>query len=193
LLGKATTFGLTPYGRDDISRGWGLTAEFGCLRLERLSGEEEVSGERMYLPTPFSHEYGITGGPASPEAARTVFGLVSEELEQIVTALRKGSFPILGYSQADLRCSVSSCTIPGGWPHVITSNLALYGNVVSLETFIRVVVSSLPQGQLGARFPSLQPVFKRLMKLMVLQRRGVPYCKEMLEMESAHSVTTAKV
>ena len=78
-----------------------------------------------------------------------------------------------------------SCIIPGCLPHVVTSSLALYGNVLSLETFIRVVVSSLPQGRLGVRFPSLPPVFKHLMRLLVVRRRGVPYTKDMLEVAPA--------
>jgi hypothetical protein len=70
----------------------------------------------------------------------------------------------------------------------VTSNLALYGNVVTPETFIRVLVSSMPQGQLSARFPSLQPIFKQLMRLSVMPRRGVPYCKDMLELTPARAL-----
>jgi hypothetical protein len=54
--------------------------------------------------------------------------------------------------------------------------------VVSLETFIRIMVSSLPQGQLTQRFPELQQVLKQLMKLIATQRRGVLYSREMLEL-----------
>ena len=32
------------------------------------------------------------------------------------------------------------------------------------------------------RFPELQPVFKQMMKLMVIRRRGMPYSKEILEL-----------
>jgi hypothetical protein len=60
--------------------------------------------------------------------------------------------------------------------------MALYGNIASLETFVRVVVSSLPQGQLSTRFPTLQPVIKQLMKMMANQRRGILYSREMLEL-----------
>lgn len=182
LLGKATPAGLTYFGRDDISNSWAVTAEFGCLRLERLSGDEEITGDQLFLPTLVSYDYGITGPNESPEVSRVIFGLLPPELEQLVNVLRHGSFPMLGFSLADLRCSISCCVIPGCWPHVVTSNLALYGNVVSLETFVRVLVSSLPQGQLGVRFPALQPAFKQMMRLMVWQRRGVPYSKEMLEL-----------
>ncbi len=181
LLGKATSVGLAPFHREDLPNAWAVTSELGCLRLERLSGEEEVTSDQIYLPTPFCYEYGVMGPTASPEVTRAVFGLLSWELEEMVTRLRNGSFPVLGFSRTELRCALSGCTIPGHWPHVVTSNLALYGNVVSLETFARVLVSSLPQGQLSARFPALQPIFKQTMKMAVLPRRGVPYCKEIVE------------
>ena len=58
--------------------------------------------------------------------------------------------------------------------------MALHGNVVSLETFMRTVVASLPQGRLSARFPALQPVFKQMMRVVVAQRRGLLYTKETL-------------
>jgi hypothetical protein len=61
------------------------------------------------------------------------------------------------------------------------SGLSLYGNVVSLESFMRILLSSLPQGALAVRFPSLQPVFKHLMKLAVVRRRGLPFTKEVIE------------
>jgi hypothetical protein len=182
LLGKATPFGLSSFSRHDLGRAWALTAEFGCLRLERLTGEEEVTTEQLVLPTPFSYEYGIDGMSGSSDVIRAIFGLSPAELEQLVSILRRGSFPVLGFSQVDLRCSISGCTIPGYWPHVIISNLALYGNVVSLETFVRIVVSSLPQGQLTKRFPQLQQVLKQMMKLMANQRRGILYNREMLEL-----------
>jgi len=182
LLGKATPFGLSSFTRNDVARAWALTAEFGCLRLERLSGEEEVTDEQLVLPKPFSYEYGIDGVSASSETTRAIFGLSPAELEQLVSVLRCGSFPVLGFSQVDLRCSISGCTIPGYWPHVVVSNVALYGNVVSLETFVRIVVASLPQGHLAIRFPALQKIIKQMMKLMATQRRGVLYSREMLEL-----------
>src|SRR5215813_14721799 len=79
LLGKVTPVGLTSYNRQDAGKSWGLTAEFGALRLERLVGDEEVTGEQLFLPTPFSNEYGVGGGPDSQEAARAVFGLLPQE------------------------------------------------------------------------------------------------------------------
>ncbi|MFO1475453.1 MAG: hypothetical protein U1F98_02235 [Verrucomicrobiota bacterium] len=181
LLGRATPGGLASFSRDEVTRGWALTAEYGCLRLERLSGEEELTGDSLILPNPFAYEYGIAGANNSDETTRAVFGLLSSELEQLVTTLRKGSFPVLGYSPKDLKCSVSSCVIPAYWPHVVVSNLALYGNVVSLESFVRIVVSSLPQGHLGARFPVLQPVIKQMFGMSIMYRRGIPYSKELLE------------
>jgi hypothetical protein len=182
LLGKATPFGLSSFTRHDIARAWALTAEFGCLRLERLTGEEEVTSDQLVLPTPFSYEYGIDSLEGGSEVTRAVFGLLPGELEQLVSVLRKGSFPVLGFSQVDLRCSISGCTIPGYWPHVVVSNMALYGNVVSLETFVRVVVASLPQGHLAMRFPALQSVVKQLLKIMAAQRHGVLYSRQMLEL-----------
>ena len=181
LLGKATPRGLAAFGREDVFRSWALTAEFGCLRLERLSGDEEVTGQQLFLPLPADYDYGITGPVKSPELTRAVFGLLPLELEKLVSVLRRGSFPVLGFSQQDLRCSLTCCIIPGYWPHVVTSNMALHGNVVSLEAFVRVLVSSLPQARLSARFPDLQPVFARMMRMVVKQRRGVPYSREMLE------------
>jgi hypothetical protein len=182
LLGKATPFGLSSFTRQDIGRSWALTAEFGCLRLERLTGEEQVTTDQLVLPTPFSYEYGIDGASTSSEVTRAIFGLCPEELEQLVSVLRHGSFPVLGFSQVDLRCSISGCTIPGYWPHVVVSNMALYGNVVSLETFVRIIMASLPQGHLAVRFPALQQVIKQMMKLMATQRRGILYSREMLEL-----------
>jgi hypothetical protein len=182
LLGKATPFGLSSFTRHDVARAWALTAEYGCLRLERLTGEEEVTADQLILPTPFCYEYGIDGVGSSPEITRAIFGLLPGELEQLVSVLRRGSFPVLGFSQVDLRCSISGCSIPGYWPHVVVSNLALYGNVVSLETFVRIIVSSLPQAQLGIRFPALKQVIQQMMKLMATQRRGILYSREMLEL-----------
>ncbi len=182
LLGKATPLGLAAFGREDVTRHWALTAEFGCLRLERLAGDEEVTGEQVFLPLPADYNYGITGPDKTPETTRAIFGLLAAELEQLVSALRRGSFPVLGFSQRDQRCSLTCCIIPGYWPHVVTSNMALHGNVVSLEAFVRVMTASLPQARLSARFPQLQPVFEQMMRLVVRRRRGIPYSREMLEM-----------
>jgi hypothetical protein len=66
--------------------------------------------------------------------------------------------------------------------------MALHGNVVSLEAFVRVMVSSLPQARLCARFPSLQPVFEQMMRVVVKRRRGMPYCQEMLEVAPGPAV-----
>ena len=182
LLGKATPFGLSSFTRHDLGRAWALTAEFGCLRLERLTGEEEVTASQLVLPTPFSYEYGIDGAGDDADVTRAIFGLLPGELEQLVSVLRRGSFPVLGFSQVDLRCSISGCTIPGYWPHVVISNMALYGNVASLETFVRIVVASLPQGHLASRFPNLQAVVQQMMKMMATQRRGALYSREILEL-----------
>jgi hypothetical protein len=182
LLGKATPAGLIAFGRSDVAGGWALTAEYGCLRLERLSGYEEVTGDHFYLPTAFSYEYGILGANDSPEATRAVFGLLPSELEQLITVLRRGSFPVLGYSHTDLKCSISSGIIPAHWPHIVVSNLAMCGNVVSVETFMRIVVSSLPQNHLSIRFPSLQQAVKQMLKLTIVQRRGIPYLKETVDL-----------
>jgi hypothetical protein len=182
LLGKATPLGLAAFSREDVTRSWALTAELGCLRLERLAGDEEVTGEQVFLPLPTDYEYGITGPEKSPELTRAVFGLLVSELEQLVTVMRSGSFPVLGLSQRDLRCSLTSCIIPGYWPHIVVSNMALHGNVVSLEAFVRVMVTSLPQARLCARFPELQPVFIQMMRLVVKPRRGAPYSPEILEL-----------
>ena len=182
VLGKATANGLEAFRRDDIRRSWAVTAEFGCLRLERLSGDEEYTGLEIFLTTPFSYDYGISGMPGAPELTRAIFGLMPAELEQLVTTLRRGSFPVLGFSPADTRCSILSSVIPACWPHLVVSNLALYGNVVSLEAFVRILICSVPQGHLNMRFPALQSVLKHLLRLMVVQRRGLPYCNEMLEL-----------
>ena len=182
LLGKATPLGLAAFSREDISRSWALTAEFGCLRLEQLSGDEEVTGEQVYLPLPADYDYGITGPDKSPQLTRAVFGLLASELEQLISAMRRGGFPVLGFSQRDLRCSLTGSVIPGYWPHVVISNMALHGNTVSLEAFVRVMVASLPQARLSTRFPDLQPIFKQMMRLVVKPRYGVPFCHEMLEL-----------
>ena len=185
LLGKTTVGGIASFNRFDVASSWAVTSELGCLRLERLSGEEEVIGDHFYLPTPFSYEYGATGSSDSPEMVRAVFGLLPSELEQLVAVLRQGSFPVLGYSDTDLKCGISSTIIPAYWPHVVVSNMAVYGNTVSVEAFVRILVSSLPQTHLGLRHPSLQPVVKQMLKLLLVQRRGIPYTKEMLELAPA--------
>jgi hypothetical protein len=182
VLGKATPTGIAAFRREDIGRSWAVTAEYGCLRLERLSGDEEVTGLEVFITTPFSYEYGISGLPSAAELTRSVFGLLPTELETLVTTLRRGSFPVLGFSPGDTKCSVNGSIIPGSWPHVVISNLSLYGNVVSVEGFMRVLVASMPQGQITARFPTLQPLVKHLLRLMVVQRRGLPYCREVLEL-----------
>src|SRR5260370_18673459 len=74
LLGKATPFGLTSFTGHDIARAWALTAESGCLRLERLSGEEEVTTDQLVLPTPFSYEFVIDGLTCSSAMTRAIFG-----------------------------------------------------------------------------------------------------------------------
>jgi hypothetical protein len=185
LLGKATPSGIASFGPDDVSRGWAVTSERGSLRLERLSGDEELTGLELSLPTPACYDYGIAGVDASPAVTRAVFGLLPAELEQIVAVLRRDSFPVLGFSSRPLKCSISGGIIPGCWPHVVLSNQALYGNVICLESFVRIVVSSLPQGQLAARFPALQPMLKQLMMLVVAQRRGLPYHEGILSLAPA--------
>jgi hypothetical protein len=185
LLGKATSSGIVPFRRDDVANSWAVTAEFGCIRLERLTGDEEVTGLEIFLTTPFSYEYGIAGATGVPELTRAVFGLLPSELEQLVSAMRRGSFPVLGFSRGDLKCDISACIIPGCWPHVVVSNLALYGNVISVETMLRVLLSSMPQGNLTVRFPGLQNMVKHILRLIVIQRRGIPYCKEMLDLAPA--------
>jgi hypothetical protein len=189
LLGKMTLGGIAPFHRYDVASSWALTSELGSLRLERLSGDEEVLGDHFYLPTPFSYEYGITGTSDSPEMVRAVFGLLPSELEQLVALLRRGSFPVLGYADTDLKCGISSTVIPAYWPHVVVSNMAVYGNTVSVEAFVRVLVSSLPQTHLGLRFPTLQPVIKQMLRLLLLKRRGIPYTKEMVELSPAGALT----
>jgi hypothetical protein len=191
LLGKATPLGLAAFSREDLSRSWALTAEFGCLRLECLSGDEEVTGEQVFLPLPSDYNYGVTGADESSDVNRAVFGLLASELEQLITVLRRGSFPVLGFSQRDQRCSLTCCTIPGYWPHVVTSSMALHGNLVSLEAFVRVMVASLPQARLSTRFPDLQPVFKQMMRLVVRPRSGIPYSQEMLELAPGPALAKA--
>jgi hypothetical protein len=185
LLGKATPAGIASFTPADVSRSWALTAEFGCLRLERLAGDEEVTRSQIFLPAPSSYEYGVAGAEGTPEIARAVFGLLPSELEQLVCLLRRGSFPVLGFSLNDQRCSITSNVIPGYWPHVVTSNMAMHGNVISLETFMRVMVSSLSQSRLAIRFPALQPLFRRTMQLMTAHRRGIPFTRETIALAPA--------
>jgi len=188
LLGKATPTGMAPFGPEYVRRSWAVTAEFGCIRLERLTGDEEVTGLELFLPTPLTYDYGISGVSGAPELTRAIFGLLPSEMEELVNALRKGSFPVLGFSLRDLKCSISSTIIPACWPHLVVSNLALYGNVVSVETFIKILVSSLPHGHLGIRFPFLQQVAKEILSLMGAQRPGFPYCKEMIALAPAEAL-----
>ena len=66
LLGKATPLGLAAFSREDVSRSWALTAEFGWLRLERLSGNEEVTGEQVFLPLPSDYRWRWLRDPPWP-------------------------------------------------------------------------------------------------------------------------------
>lgn len=192
LLGKATPAGISAFGREDVGRAWAVTSEYGSLRLERLAGDEEVTGLDLYLPTPLNYDYGISGVTASPELIRAVFGLLPSELDQLVKILRQGSFPILGFSPGEVKCGITNCIIPGYWPHVVVSNLALYGNVVSVESFVRIIVSSLPQGHLAARFPALQTILRQIMKLSIARPRGVPYSSEILSLSPADTTFIPK-
>ena len=188
LCGKATPSGLAAFRREDVGRSWAVTAEFGCIRLERMTGEEEVTGLELYLPTCVSYEYGIVGISGATELTRVIFGLAPTELEELVTLLRRGSFPVLGLSETDVTCSITGCVIPRGWPHIVVSNLPQYGNVVSVEGFIKIVVSSLPNGQLGIRYPGLKELAREILKLMGAQRPGIPYHREMLSLAPAELV-----
>ncbi len=138
-------------------------------------------GYQLVLPTPFSYEYGISG-TESTELTRAIFGLLPSELERLVTVLRSGSFPVLGFSQTDLKCCVTSGVIPAYWPHVVVSNLTLYGDAVSLEAFVRILVASMSQGRLLMRYPGLQQLVKQMLWLMILQRKGAPYTKDVLDL-----------
>lgn len=191
LLGKATPFGILPFRPEDLGCSWAVTAEFGCIRLERLSGDEEVTGFKLLLPDSASYDYGITGTGETADLTRMIFGLLPWEMEELVTVLRRGSFPVLGHSFADLQCSISSCVIPACWPHVVVSNQPQYGNAVSLETFVRILVSSLPNGKIAVHLPNLQQVAGDLLKLMGTDRPGIPYHSELLNVAPA-GVLTAK-
>jgi hypothetical protein len=190
LLGKATHLGIVPFTSEDVLGGWALTAEFGCLRLERLRGDEEMTGDRLLLPTSASYDYGIVGDNDCPQTVRSIFGLLPSELELLTTLLRRGSYPILGFSRHELKCSITSSLIPPCWPHLVVSNMELCGNVISVEAFIRVLVSSLPQGRLSTRFPGLQQLVKQMLKLRIIQRRGFPYTKDVLELAPNTALTT---
>jgi len=179
VLGRVVPSGPAPFGATEAG-SMVLTAEFGSLRLERLGGDEENTGLEIALPTAFSKEYGIAGAPEAPSLTRGIFGLQSSELEQVVTVLRRGNYPMTGFSREQLKCSVSSSIIPPSWPHVVLSNQPLYGNVVSVEAFVRILVSSIPEGQLARRFPALLPEVKKMMSVVVNQRRGLPYHPEVL-------------
>jgi hypothetical protein len=182
LLGKAGLAGLEPFGGDDPSRAWALTSELGCLRLERLIGDEEITGEHCFLPNLFSSDYGVSGGPDAPALTRAVFGLLPTELKSLMAALRRGNHPAMGFAHEELRCSLSACLIPPGWPHVVVSSSPLFGNVVSLESFLRIVISSLPQGRLVLGMPGLHPVFQEMVKLLLMPRVGLPYTRDTLEL-----------
>jgi hypothetical protein len=187
LLGKATHAGFTAFGADDVSRSWAVTAEHGCLRLEKMSGDEEVTGLELLLPTAMCYDYGIAGADHSPALTRAVFGLLPGELEDTVSILRRGNFPVLSFSRVSTKCSFSSTIIPGCWPHVVISDQALYGNVLSVESFVRLLVASLPHGHLAVRFPALQPMLKQMMTLMIAQRRGLPCNSEVLNLVPAEA------
>jgi hypothetical protein len=187
LLGKATPAGIAAFGADDVSRSWAVTAEHGCIRLERMTGDEEITGLELLLPTAMSYDYGIAGATNSPALTRAVFGLLPVELEQAISVLRRGNFPVLSFSRASTKCSLGSGIIPGCWPHVVISDQALYGNILSVESFVRLLVASLPHGRLATRFPALQPLLKQMMTLMIIQRAGLPYTSEVLNLAPAEA------
>jgi hypothetical protein len=189
LLGKATNAGIAPFGPEDVMRSWAVTAEHGCIRLERMTGDEEVTGLELLLPTAACYDYGIAGAGESPALTRAVFGLQPGELEDTVNILRRGNFPVLSFSRTSTKCSLASTIIPGSWPHIVVSDQALYGNVLSVESFVRLLVSSLPQGRLAGRYPALQPLLKQMMTLMIVQRRGLPYTIEVANLASTEALT----
>jgi hypothetical protein len=188
LLGRATPGGIAAFGADDVARHWAVTAEHGCLRLERMTGDEEITGLELLLPSAMSYDYGIAGAGHSPALTRAVFGLLPTELEEAVNVLRRDNFPLLSFSRVSTKCSLSSGIIPGCWPHVVISDQALYGNVLSIESFVRLLVASLPHGRLATRFPALQPLLKQMMTLMVVERRGLPYASEVLNLAPAEAL-----
>src|ERR1051325_4150089 len=98
LLGKATPTGMAPFGPEDVRTSWAVTAEFGCIRLERLTGDEEITGLTLALPTSLSYGYGVVADGGAEELSRLVFGLLPQEMEELVNTMRRGSFPQLGYS-----------------------------------------------------------------------------------------------
>jgi len=193
LLGRATPTGIVPFGPNDFAVGWAVTAEHGTLRLEQLSGDEEPTGLELFLPTTFSRDFGIAGAFAAPTLTRTVFGILPAELDEMVAILRQGNYPQMGLARTPLRCAICSGVIPAGWPHVLVSNQPLYGNVVCLESFIRILVSSVPEGHLARRFPSLLPTLKKLMTLVLTRRPGVPYLPEMLKYVPSETVGSKNV
>jgi hypothetical protein len=144
----------------------------------------------LVLPSPFSYDYGVTGSDGAGELTRAVFGLLPSELEGLATMLRRGSFPVLGFSQTDLKCCISSTQIPAYWPHMVVSNLTLYGDAVCLEAFVRILVASMSQGRLLIRYPGLQQLVKQMLWLMILKRRGILYTKEMLELAPQNTLAT---
>src|SRR3954471_13590776 len=84
LLGKATPFGITAFRREDLGYSWAATAEFGCIRLERLTGDEEVTGLKLALPTSVSYEYGVMSVGGAEDMSRLIFGLLPAEMEELV-------------------------------------------------------------------------------------------------------------
>ena len=188
LIGKATNSGIAPFGSEDVMRSWAVTAEHGCIRLERMSGDEEITGLELLLPTASCYDYGIAGAGESPALTRAVFGLQAGELESAVNILRRGNFPVLSFCRTNTKCSLASTIIPACWPHIVISDQALYGNVLSVESFVRLLISSLPQGRLAARYEALQPLLKQMMTLMIVQRRGLPYTDEVAGLIPAESV-----
>jgi len=51
-------------------------------------------------------------------------------------------------------------------------------------------VSSVPNGQLAVRFPSLQPVLKQMVKLILAHRRGIAYNRELLTLAPTNELVT---
>jgi hypothetical protein len=185
LLGKAAPSGLIPFPREGAGQSWAVTAEYGCLRLELLAGDEEYTGLKLLLPASGDYAYGVSGVSESSELVRAVFGLLPAELEELVAVLGRGGFPVISRSPTAAQCSISGMLIPAGWPHLVLSNSTAYRGVVSVETFVKILVSSLPQGQLGTRFPGLQETIRHMIKLSISRVPGIPCHPEIFNLVPA--------
>lgn len=171
LLGGITATGLT---KVCSSTGWVLTAEYGFLRIEQLSGNEKVLRSLLLTNDSFSAgEQCVT---------RSVFGLLPDEWALLLAVLNKGNLPRMDYGPQEEICALTKCIIPRGWPRLVVSNGAFGLGNISLEAFIRTLGASPSIWFLARKHPVLKRVVQVIIRMCLAHRKGLPYHREVVRL-----------